>query len=69
MELCLHSPNTPSWRGAQLKNKVQGQLHLLPSLYMESKMSFQHEFENVRFSKNTDTGTTLPLPLLTADKT
>jgi hypothetical protein len=27
VELYLHSPNTPSWRGAQLK-EAQGQLHL-----------------------------------------
>jgi hypothetical protein len=26
MELYLHSPNTPSWRGAQLK--AQGQLYI-----------------------------------------
>jgi hypothetical protein len=29
MELYVHSPNTPSWRGAPLK-KAQGQLYLLP---------------------------------------
>jgi hypothetical protein len=29
MELYLHSPNTPSWSGAQLGG-VQGQLYLLP---------------------------------------
>jgi hypothetical protein len=27
VELYLHSPNTPSWRGAQLK-EAQGQLYL-----------------------------------------
>jgi len=27
--LYFHSPNTPSWRGAQLK-KAQGQIYLLP---------------------------------------
>jgi len=27
VKLYLHYPNTPSWRGAQLK-KAQGQLHL-----------------------------------------
>jgi hypothetical protein len=27
VEMCLHSPNTPSWRGAQFK-KTQGQLYL-----------------------------------------
>jgi hypothetical protein len=30
VELCLHSPNKPSWRGAQFKKKAQGQLYLLP---------------------------------------
>jgi hypothetical protein len=24
MELCLHSPNTPSWRGAQLGGQLNG---------------------------------------------
>jgi hypothetical protein len=28
MELHIHSPNTPSWRGAQWKKKAQGQRHL-----------------------------------------
>jgi hypothetical protein len=28
VELCLHSPNAPSWRGAQLGG-AQGQLYLL----------------------------------------
>jgi hypothetical protein len=28
MDLYLHSPDTLSWRGAQLKRKVQGQLYL-----------------------------------------
>jgi hypothetical protein len=32
-ELYLHSPNTPSWRGAQLGG-AQGQLYLLPLLSM-----------------------------------
>jgi len=26
VELYLHSPNTPSWRGAQFKKKSTGQL-------------------------------------------
>jgi hypothetical protein len=25
VELYLHSPNTPSWRGAQFRKKAQGQ--------------------------------------------
>jgi hypothetical protein len=29
-ELYLHSPNTSSWHGAQLKEEAQGQLYLLP---------------------------------------
>jgi hypothetical protein len=33
VQLCLHSPNMPSWRGAQLK-KAQGQLYL--DLYFSS---------------------------------
>jgi hypothetical protein len=34
VELYIHFPNTPSWRGAQLKKKAQGQLYLtLPYLY------------------------------------
>jgi hypothetical protein len=37
MALYLHFPNTPSWRGAQLK-KVQGQLYLLP---LSPKMSYK----------------------------
>jgi len=28
VELYFHSPNTPSWRGAQLKKKAQRQLYL-----------------------------------------
>jgi hypothetical protein len=33
VELYLHSPNTPSWRGGKLKEKAQGQLwYLLPYL-------------------------------------
>jgi hypothetical protein len=31
VELYVHSPNTPSWRGIQLK-KAQGQLYLISSL-------------------------------------
>jgi hypothetical protein len=31
VELYLHSPNTPSWRGAQLGG-AQGQLYILPTL-------------------------------------
>jgi hypothetical protein len=30
VKLYLHSPNTPLWRGAQFKNKAQGQLYLVP---------------------------------------
>jgi hypothetical protein len=34
VELYLHTPNTPSWRGAQFKKKAQGQLyHYLLSLF------------------------------------
>jgi hypothetical protein len=33
VELYLHSPNTPSWRGAQLK-EAQGQLYLLPFTFL-----------------------------------
>jgi hypothetical protein len=29
VELYLHTPNTPSWRGDQLKNKAQGRFYLL----------------------------------------
>jgi hypothetical protein len=29
MGLYLQSPNTPSWRGAQLKKQAQGQIYLL----------------------------------------
>jgi hypothetical protein len=28
VEIYLHFPNTPSWRGAQLKKKAQGELYL-----------------------------------------
>jgi hypothetical protein len=28
VDLYFHSPNTPSWRGAQFKKKSQGQLYL-----------------------------------------
>jgi hypothetical protein len=28
VELYIHSPNMPSWRGAQLKRKAEGQLYL-----------------------------------------
>jgi hypothetical protein len=28
MELYLHYPNTPSWRGTQLKKEAQGQLYI-----------------------------------------
>jgi hypothetical protein len=37
VELYLHSPNTPSWRGAQLK-KAQGQLYLYLHLYTSWKL-------------------------------
>jgi len=30
VELYIRSPNTPSWRGAQLKKIAQGQLYRLP---------------------------------------
>jgi hypothetical protein len=43
VELCLHSPNTPSWRGAQLK-KAQRQLQLLRVL----RFIF-HEYFSVSF--------------------
>jgi hypothetical protein len=33
VELYLHSPNMPSWRGAQLGG-VHGQLHLLPFIIL-----------------------------------
>jgi hypothetical protein len=33
VELYLHSPNTPSWRGAQL-GRAQGQLYLYLYLYI-----------------------------------
>jgi hypothetical protein len=39
VELYLHSPNTPSWRGAQLK-KAQGQLYLY--LYLYNNMNSAH---------------------------
>jgi hypothetical protein len=32
VKLYLHSPNTPSWHGAQLKRKAQRQLYFLPLL-------------------------------------
>jgi hypothetical protein len=35
VELYLHFPNTPSWRGAQLKKKAHGQLYL----YIDSRES------------------------------
>jgi hypothetical protein len=28
VEMYLHYPNTPSWRGAQLKKEAQGQIYL-----------------------------------------
>jgi hypothetical protein len=34
VELYLHSPSTPSWRGAQLK-KALGQLYLYRYIYKE----------------------------------
>jgi hypothetical protein len=34
VELCLHSPNAPLWRGAQLRG-AQGQLYLYLSLWLE----------------------------------
>jgi hypothetical protein len=35
VELYLHSPNTPSWHGAQLK-KSQGQLYLYLLLFLNA---------------------------------
>jgi hypothetical protein len=35
VELYIHSPNTPSWRGAQLK-EAQGQLYLYLYLYRDN---------------------------------
>jgi hypothetical protein len=46
VELCLHSPNTPSWRGAQLKHRYnficieQSQWNPV-SLYRNPIMSFR----------------------------
>jgi hypothetical protein len=38
-ELYFHSPNTPSWHGAQLK-KAQGQLYLYIRSYMSISLLF-----------------------------
>jgi hypothetical protein len=40
VELYFHSPNTPPWRGAELK-KVRGQLYLLPP-YLEAVSSIRN---------------------------
>jgi hypothetical protein len=54
MELYLHSPNTPSWRGAQLGG-AQGQLYLLPLKVMKLLSEYlymlpKHEHGNVQCS-------------------
>jgi hypothetical protein len=41
VELYLHSPNTPSWRGAQLK-KSHGQLYLVPCGFCSSQFANLH---------------------------
>jgi hypothetical protein len=43
VELYLHSPNTPSWRGAQL-GAAQGQLYF----YIYSLTIDQSEYEDLR---------------------
>jgi hypothetical protein len=40
MELYLHSPNAPSWRGAQLGG-AQGQLFMILSLVSDLRFPFQ----------------------------
>jgi hypothetical protein len=45
VELYLHSPNVPSWRGAQLGG-AQGQLYLLPLPFMTCMNEpFGHTYE------------------------
>jgi len=41
VELYIYSTNTPSWHGAQLK-KAQGQLYLLPLLYLREFVFYTH---------------------------
>jgi hypothetical protein len=47
MELYLHSPNTPSWHGAQFKKKAQGQLYLYFILlcFIEFVISFMKHLQ------------------------
>jgi hypothetical protein len=46
VELYLYSPNTPSWRGAQLRG-AQGQLYLLPLL-----LPLNETYKEVRIGKS-----------------
>jgi hypothetical protein len=42
MELYLHCPNTPSWRGAELK-KAQGQLYLFIDVYRNNGRNLEEK--------------------------
>jgi hypothetical protein len=44
VERYLHSPNTPSWRGVQLK-RAQGQLYLILPVYAQAS----HEVSEIPF--------------------
>jgi hypothetical protein len=46
VELYFHSPNTPSWRGAQLKRKAQWQLY-----FIVSKLALGHNQPLIQWVK------------------
>jgi hypothetical protein len=60
VELFVHSPTTPSWRGAQLKKKAQGQLYLLPLpreyyCHLHITCTYHCIFNLIKFSSSVST--------------
>jgi hypothetical protein len=61
VDLYLHSPDTPSWRSAQLKRKVQGQLYLYLYLWVAPRAGLDAVTER---KVSAPTGSVSPVLLL-----